>query len=481
MSQETPTFLGKQVKIILGIVAVVAAFAFVYAIRGTLMPFVLAFILAYVLAPVVDRLEGRGLKRTLSILVVFVMVFTVLGIVSYWVGDKLVDEMGDLSGQFLDPETTEREFAIVNAGQDTASIKAGVWVGLNPTRPSFSWVEKPNWPVVIAPQDTASIRLRFTPAKKDSIVEKGLNLYIDALNRPFRVRVGGNLTDSTLVEWRAKGWAVPVDAHPPLVFSSRAIDFGHAGPNIVTRLSEWAKNEIQPSIQPLVGEDFNSADWVKETGGESVQTLLGGTKDVLSGLISGLTFLVIVPFVSFFFLKEGHRITRGVIELVPNAYFELCLNLLHQINGQIGGYIRGQILATSVVATLAVTGLSIIEVAYALPLGIVAGLANMIPFLGPLIGFLSASIVALATGGDIYLVLKVGAVFLSVQIIDNVVIQPTVVARSVDLHPLAVLFVVMVGSQLMGIVGMLIAVPLTGIIKVSSQTIYHGVRSYRIQ
>ena len=79
------------------------------------------------------------------------------------------------------------------------------------------------------------------------------------------------------------------------------------------------------------------------------------------------------------------------------------------------------------------------------------------------------------------MVVKVGIVFLLIQLIDNVLIQPTVVAKSVEMHPLVVLFVVMVGSQLMGIVGMLIAGPLTGIIKVSSQTIYEGVRGYRLE
>lgn len=172
--------------------------------------------------------------------------------------------------------------------------------------------------------------------------------------------------------------------------------------------------------------------------------------------------------------------TRSLIELVPNAYFELCLNLLHQINGQIGGYIRGQILATSIVSTLSISGLSIIAVPYALPLGLLAGLANMIPFLGPLIGIVAASIVALATGGGMAMVGKVVVVFLIIQIIDNVLIQPSVVAKSVEMHPLVVLFVVMVGSQLMGIAGMLIAVPLTGILKVSTLTVYEGIRGYRL-
>jgi predicted PurR-regulated permease PerM len=169
--------------------------------------------------------------------------------------------------------------------------------------------------------------------------------------------------------------------------------------------------------------------------------------------------------------------------LVPNSYFELCLNVLHQINGQIGGYIRGQILATSVVAALAVSALYIIGLKYAFPIGLLAGIANMIPFLGPLIGIIAASIVALATGGEFAMALvgKVIIIFLVIQLIDNIAIQPTVVAKSVEMHPLMILFVVMVGSQLMGIVGMLVAVPLTGIIKVSAQTIYAGIRGYKLQ
>lgn len=474
--------MGKQVKIVLAIVAVALALFFVYAIRESLIPFLLAFVLAYILAPLVNRMEGRGLNRTLSIIIVFVCAFSGLGLVSYWVGDKLVDQMIDLSGQFLDPETRQKELTIVNGSQDTVKVKSGVWVRRDPQRPSFSW-GKPDWPLEVAPEDTLAINLRFTPAKKDSAVEGNLNLYVDGLARPYRLRVGGNLTDSTRTNWRDKKW-MRIRNEGALVFSARAIDFGEAGPNIITLLSEYVKEEIQPWLQPVLGEDFELSVWIKETGGEAIQTLLGGTKDLIGGIISGLTFLVIVPFVAFFFLKEGHRITRGLIELVPNAYFELCLNLQHQINAQIGGYIRGQILATSVVATLAVTGLSIIDVKYALPLGIVAGLANMIPFLGPLIGFFSATIVALATvgteGGGI-MVLHVGIVFLVVQLTDNILIQPTVVAKSVDLHPLVVLLVVMIGSQLVGIIGMLIAVPLTGIIKVSSQTIYQGVKSYRVQ
>ncbi|MCH7721095.1 MAG: AI-2E family transporter, partial [Planctomycetes bacterium] len=273
-----------------------------------------------------------------------------------------------------------------------------------------------------------------------------------------------------------------------LVVSPDGIDFGPAGPNVISRVSAFVARDIEPSFQSIIsvfspGQEINVAQLIKKHGRELIDVLLGGTTDVLEGLLegvaSGLMLVVVVPFVAFFFLREGRRMTHVMVELVPNAYFELCLNLIHQINGQIGGYIRGQMLAVTIVATLAVSGLSLIGVPYALPVGVLAGLANMIPYLGPLIGIVAASIVALATLGGIPMVIKVIVVFLIIQLLDNVVIQPLVVARSVDLHPLIVLTVVLIGSDQMGIVGMLVAVPLTGILKVSAQTIYEGIKGYR--
>ena len=118
---------------------------------------------------------------------------------------------------------------------------------------------------------------------------------------------------------------------------------------------------------------------------------------------------------------------------------------------------------------------------YALPLGLLAGVANMIPFLGPVIGIVSSSIVALATGGGFGMVGQVLVIFVIIQLIDNILIQPIVLAKSVDLHPLTVLFVVLAGGELMGLLGMLIAVPMTGIIKVSVQAINQGIKRYKAQ
>ena len=487
--------MNQQVKIVIGLLVLMGILWFIFEIRGILAPFGLAFVLAYVLAPIVDRMEGRGLGRTWSILLVFFMAFTGLGFGAFKAGDKLTVGMVELSDGFMRREKVDKSFLIANNHEVPLLVERMVWQDETEGQPfalvkkvwqdetegqSFALVKDDQWPLEIESGEQFEVYIRFAPPS-DKLAENVLSvIYAQSEGaQTHHIRVFGNSGPEGTNPLSGSEYAVDMGAHS-VVFSHNIIGFGNAGPNVLTNISAMAA-EIQPLLQPLFGRDFNLAALVKEHGERLTETMLGGTTVFLGGVVSGLTFVVIVPFVAFFFLKEGRRLTRSLIELVPNAYFELVLNLLHQINGQIGGYIRGQILATSVVSILAVSGLSIVGVDHALPLGLLAGLANMIPFLGPLIGIITASIVALATGGGLGMVGQVIVVFLIIQMIDNVIIQPTVVAKSVEMHPLVILFVVMVGSQLMGIVGMLIAVPLTGIIKVSSQTVYEGVRGYRLE
>ncbi len=456
-----------QVKLVLALVVVAVGGWFVYEIRGILTPFVLAFILAYVLYPIIDWMERRGLGRAWSTLLVFSLVFAGLGLGAFKVGDKLTGE------------TVDRVFTIANTGDKPLIIYGMAWEDDARDQP-FVLRDEHRWPLEIAPTEELVVLLRFVPKDQAPAANALLIAYSQGhAEHSQRISVYGNGGVA------AGGQAGRLGS---VVFSRTDIGFGEADPNVLVEIGDRILAEastraakIEPMLQPYLGSDFRLAELIREHGERLMRTMLGGTTLFIEGVISGLTFVVIVPFVAFFFLKEGRRLTRCLMALVPNAYFELCLNLIYQANKQIGNYIRGQLLAVLVVSVLAISGLSILGVYYALPLGMLAGLANVIPFLGPLIGIVCSSIVALATGGGLAMVAKVIVMFLVIQLIDNVLIQPTMVAKSVELHPLVVLFVVMVGSQLMGIVGMLIAVPLTGIAKVSGQTIYQGVKQYQLR
>ncbi|NKB70876.1 MAG: AI-2E family transporter [Candidatus Latescibacteria bacterium] len=479
---EPPAVFSNPVKVVLGIALALALCWFLYFIRGILAPFVLAFIVAYVLTPLVDRMEGRGLNRTLSIVLVYLVVAGGMVFGGMELTQRLHLDSGELRDQFIPREWVDKQVSIYNARTSFVNLY-GEWEEAGGRDSTFVLVQPEQWPLELPPGGQKRITLRFAPANPAS-AQAGLRLTSPTLEGALVLRLRGNSFAeeklSPLIEfWDQGGYRQQVGLDS-LFFSAGGIDFGAAGPApaIILLVSEEVK-KLPEWMQSLLGAGFDLAEWIRMRGGGLSKTLLGETGQVVSGLFSGIAFLAIVPFGAFFFLREGRRITHRLVELVPNAYFELVLNLIYQINAQIGGYLRGQLLATSVVAILSISALVLIGVPYSLPLGGLAGVANMIPYLGPLIGIVAASLVALATGGGLEMVWYIIIGFLVVQIIDNFLVQPAIMAKSVNLHPLIVLFVVLLGSHLMGIAGMLIAVPLTGILNVAGQTIFQGVKAYR--
>tara|TARA_Y100000814_G_scaffold184196_1_gene134694 strand:- start:79 stop:507 length:429 start_codon:yes stop_codon:yes gene_type:complete len=138
------------------------------------------------------------------------------------------------------------------------------------------------------------------------------------------------------------------------------------------------------------------------------------------------------------------------------------------------------VLSVVIISLLSIIGLRVIGLQDYLVVGTIAGVSNIIPYLGPLIGILAGTIAAVLQYSTLEwtTILPVVIVFFMVQLLDNVFVQPVVVAKSVNLHPLIVIFVVLVGSNMFGAVGMLLAVPLMAVIKVSVQTVYESLRSY---
>lgn len=475
--------LGPRLKLALAIATALAGLWLLYLLRGILAPFLLAFVLAYVLTPVVDRMEARGLRRTPSILMIFLASYLMLGFGMVTLGKRMTEEMVDLYADLLRSERARATVEVTAGAQEALALQVTTRSesGTNP----FVILDPADGVLLLEPGQRKEVRIEFAPPDVER--HEGTLVLEDPAGAADSIPLRGNVTErgDEKGAWeRRYGNVRTVGA---AVLSAGGLDFGLAGPHLVSRITSKTWN-----LGRYLGFDEESMSaataWVTTHSHQLVDVLLerttrflsgSVTTKLLSGFVSGIMLMVIVPFVAFFFLKEGRRTTRAMVEMVPNAYFEMTLNLVHSINNSIGGYIRGQLLAVSVVASLSVTGLMLLDLPYAIPVGIVAGLANMIPYLGPVIGIASATGVALATGSGAAMLVKVVVLFLCIQIVDNVLVQPIVVARSVDLHPLVVLTVVMIGSELWGMVGMLIAVPVTGILKVSVQRVQEGIRGYR--
>ncbi|MDZ7265144.1 MAG: AI-2E family transporter [candidate division KSB1 bacterium] len=209
-------------------------------------------------------------------------------------------------------------------------------------------------------------------------------------------------------------------------------------------------------------------------------TLLRKSFNLIFAIISSFTYIITVPFMMFFILKDGRRIKKFIIQVVPNRYFEMSLNLFYKANSQLGNYIRGQLLVSSIIATLSIIALYSLNIPYFFIIGVIAGLANMIPYFGPIVGALPGVIVAIVETGSMESVIGVIVAFALIQLLDNVLFSPVIVSKSVQVHPLLVILVILIGGNIAGILGMLVAVPIFAVAQVFVKEIIWSFKHYRL-
>ncbi len=211
---------------------------------------------------------------------------------------------------------------------------------------------------------------------------------------------------------------------------------------------------------------------------------VGQISDIVSNIIGIFTNLfaafLVIPFATFFFLKDGHKIRRDILKLVPNKYFETILSLVDKIETRLGIYFRSVFIQCTLVGIVSWLTLSVAGLNNSASVGIAIGLANSIPYFGPLIGYLLSIVISIIETGDFSLIIPCIIAVLIAQIVDNVILQPMIFSKSADMHPVAILFIILIGAQTAGILGMLIAIPIATVIKISIIQIHWSFNNYRI-
>ena len=201
---------------------------------------------------------------------------------------------------------------------------------------------------------------------------------------------------------------------------------------------------------------------------------------IFTSIVSIIAILIIVPFITFFLLKDSRVIQKGIIHIMPNKYFEVTYWILKKVNVQLGRFVRGWIFDAAFVGISCGLGYYFIGINNALPLGVISGLGHLVPYLGPIIGGVPAAIFSIIQYGDLSHVPFIFFLLLGVYALDNGFVQPYVFAKSVDMHPIVIILLVITGSQLMGVIGMLLAVPIASVLKTAAQEIYYAVKNYKI-
>ena len=197
---------------------------------------------------------------------------------------------------------------------------------------------------------------------------------------------------------------------------------------------------------------------------------------------------IAIIFITFFMLYEDGLLRRKLISMIPNAYFEVTISAITKIESLLSNYLTGLLIQMLSIFTLASLGLSLLGIKFAMTIALFAAVANLIPYLGPVLGALFGIIVAVSTSvpfvdapnAVLLLVVKILLVFGFVQLTDNILLQPLIFSRSVKAHPLEIFVVIFAGAGLAGIPGMIAAIPTYTILRVSAIELYSGYKQYRI-
>ena len=191
-----------------------------------------------------------------------------------------------------------------------------------------------------------------------------------------------------------------------------------------------------------------------------------------------VSWIFLVPPITVMLLSEGPTLRRKFYSLVPNRYFESFFLMSTGILRGLSDYLRAKLLEATLICFLTSLALMIVGAPYALVLGLLAGVTNIIPYIGPFIGAIPGVLIAGFDAPNGHMAFTVAAIYIGVNLLDMVVIFPVVVAKLVNLHPMILIAVVGIGQKYYGLVGMLISIPIATILKVILSEIYSSVYEY---
>jgi len=252
---------------------------------------------------------------------------------------------------------------------------------------------------------------------------------------------------------------------------NEAVQFVHEAPELaekaLVKIEGWGllPEEMTRSVPELLKEMKGR---LLAGGWSTIKPLVAGLLEATSGFMGGIlavVSLVVIPVFFFFILKDIDRIRDSFYRFVPDPIEDWVRNYLQMVDGVLSGFIRGQIMVALALAVLYSIGLGITGIRFGVLIGVVAGLMFIIPYVGTVIGILASGMVLLVDFSGWGQVAGVAATFGIAQAIEGYVLTPRIVGNRVGLNQLETLIVILVGGEMGGLAGLIIAIPAGGILK----------------
>ncbi|SET55001.1 AI-2E family transporter [Paenibacillus sp. NFR01] len=224
-------------------------------------------------------------------------------------------------------------------------------------------------------------------------------------------------------------------------------------------------SEVFGHIQENIGTDFSSVSGKLTTWGTSfLNNAASSVGNFVGTLTEIILALVTTPFILFYLLRDGKRLPDYLMRFVPTALQPQTRMVMSEMNSQVASYIRGQIIVSCCIGALLYIGYLIIGLNYSLVLAIVAACTAVVPYLGPAIAITPALVVAAVASP--FMLLKLVVVWTAVQLIEGKFISPQIMGKSLRVHPITIIFVIIFSGKMFGVLGIILAVPGYAVLKV---------------
>lgn len=245
---------------------------------------------------------------------------------------------------------------------------------------------------------------------------------------------------------------------------------------LAPQMLDWLQHSAMPWVQSKLGlaDGFWKFDKVKA----AISEHMGQTTDIVGvvlsqatasglALIGWLANLVLIPVVAFYLLRDWDLMMAKIRSLLPRHREERIMTLTAECHEVLGAFVRGQLLVMVALGFIYAAGLMLVGLELGLLIGLIAGLAAIVPYMGFVIGIGAALIAGLFQfGGDLYPMVGIVAVFMVGQALEGMVLTPLLVGDRIGLHPVAVIFAILAGGELFGFTGILLALPVAAVIMV---------------
>ncbi|HFH9837210.1 TPA: AI-2E family transporter [Streptococcus suis] len=246
---------------------------------------------------------------------------------------------------------------------------------------------------------------------------------------------------------------------------------------VESRVTTLLENEQFEQFRPTILEQLNKInDQIVTYAQKFSSNAVNWAGELISTASQIIVAILIMPFILFYLLRDGHQLRGHVTRYLPTDWRESVGQVLTDVNSQLSNYVRGQVTVAIIVALMFSIMFSIIGLSYPVALGILAGFLNLIPYLGSFLAMIPAVILGLIAGP--FMLIKVLIVFMVEQTIEGRFVTPLIIGSSLSIHPITILFVLLTAGQMYGVLGVLLGIPIYASIKVVVKAIFEWYKQY---